>query len=174
MTEKMAFLYTPEQKRKRDSSIWTIVQGVLAPLQFLVFLISLSLVLRFLITGNGYEIANYSILIKTIFLLVIMITGSIWEKEVFGKYLFAEAFFWEDVFSMLVITLHLSYVYALFQHLLSPLNLMLLALAAYAAYLVNAIQFIWKLRMARKQHESKENNSEDIRSSDIYAKGYAS
>ena len=150
MTEKMAFLYTPEQKRKRDSSIWTIVQGVLAPLQFLVFLFSLSLVLRCLITG------------------------SIWEKVVFGKYLFAEAFFWEDVFSMLVITLHLSYVYALFQHLLSPLNLMLLALAAYAAYLVNAIQFIWKLRMARKQHESKENNSEDIRSSDIYAKGYAS
>jgi 3-vinyl bacteriochlorophyllide hydratase len=92
MTEKTPFLYTPEQKRKRDSSIWTIVQGVLAPLQFLVFLISLSLVIRFLITGNGYEIANYSILIKTVFLLVIMITGSIWEKVVFGKYLFADAF----------------------------------------------------------------------------------
>jgi len=173
MTEKIPFLYTPEQKRKRDSSIWTIVQGVLAPLQFLAFLISLSLVIRFLITGNGYEIANYSILIKTVFLLIIMITGSIWEKVVFGKYLFADAFFWEDVFSMLVIALHLSYVYALFQNLLSPSSLMILALAAYTAYLINAIQFIWKLRMARKQHEINEDKLDSV-SSDIYAKGYAS
>ena len=173
MTEKIPFLYTPEQKRKRDSSIWTIVQGVLAPLQFLVFLISLSLVIRFLMTGNGYETANYSILIKTAFLLVIMITGSIWEKVVFGKYLFADAFFWEDVFSMLVIALHLAYVSALFQNLLSPVGLMILALAAYTAYVINAIQFIWKLRMARKQHEMNEGKLDSV-SSDIYAKGYAS
>ena len=29
----------------------------------------------------------------------IMVTGAIWEKVVFGQYLFAPAFFWEDVFS---------------------------------------------------------------------------
>jgi 3-vinyl bacteriochlorophyllide hydratase len=43
-----------------------------------------------------------------------MITGSIWEKVVFGKYLFARPFFWEDVFSMLVLALHTAYLYALF------------------------------------------------------------
>jgi 3-vinyl bacteriochlorophyllide hydratase len=173
MTEKISFLYTPEQKIKRDSSIWTTVQGVLAPLQFLVFLISLTLVLRFLFSGNGYEIANYSILIKTIFLLIIMVTGSIWEKVVFGKYLFAEAFFWEDVFSMLVISLHLAYVYSLFTGLLSPLNLMLLALAAYTAYLINAIQFIWKLRLARKQYAPHKSGLQH-QSTDLYPKGLAS
>ena len=105
--EKPVFLYTEEQRARRDSSIWTIIQGVLAPLQFLVFVISLVLVLRYLWTGAGYDAATISILIKTLFLLTIMVTGAIWEKVVFGQYLFAPAFFWEDVFSFAVIALHL-------------------------------------------------------------------
>jgi 3-vinyl bacteriochlorophyllide hydratase len=78
-----------------------------------------------------------------------MITGCIWEKVVFDKWLFAAAFFWEDVFSMLVLALHTAYLVALAQDSLGPRALMLLALAAYAAYAINAAQFIWKLRMAR-------------------------
>ncbi len=31
-------LYTAEEKKRRDETIWTQVQGVLAPLQFFVFL----------------------------------------------------------------------------------------------------------------------------------------
>ena len=41
-----------------------------------------------------------------------MVTGAIWEKVVFGRYLFAPAFFWEDVFSMLVLALHTAYLVA--------------------------------------------------------------
>lgn len=148
---KPVFLYTEEQRARRDSSIWTTIQGVLAPLQFLVFLVSLALVLRYLLTGAGYEAATISILIKTVFLLTIMVTGAIWEKVVFGQYLFAPAFFWEDVFSFLVIALHMAYVWALFSGALSPAEEMWLALAAYAAYVINAGQFLWKLRAARLQ-----------------------
>lgn len=144
-------LYTAEQKQTRDESVWTLVQGVLAPIQFLVFLISLALVVRFLMTGEGYEIASWSILIKTGFLYLIMVTGAIWEKIVFGQYLFADAFFWEDAFSFLVIALHTAYVYALFEGRFSPNELMAIALAAYAAYVINAGQFLWKLRAARLQ-----------------------
>jgi len=144
-------LYTIEQKQLRDSSIWTVVQGILAPAQFVVFLISLYLVIRFLITGEGYEIATWSILIKTAFLYLIMVTGAIWEKVVFGQYLFAEAFFWEDVFSFLVIALHTAYVWALLTDNLTPTGLMWLALAAYLAYAINAGQFVLKLRAARLQ-----------------------
>ena len=144
-------LYTPSQRKRRDETIWTLVQGVLAPLQFLVFLISLALVVRYLVTGLGYEIAALSIVIKTFVLLVIMVTGAIWEKVVFGQYLLAPAFFWEDVVSFFVIALHLAYVWALFANYLSEQQLMLLALAAYAAYLINAAQFVWKLRAARLQ-----------------------
>ena len=146
-------LYTEAERRRRDSTIWTLVQGILAPLQFLVFLISLGLVLRYLFTGLGYEAATLSILIKTGFLYLIMVTGAIWEKVVFGQYLFAPAFFWEDVFSFAVIALHSAYIWALYTGSLAPVDLMVLALAAYAAYVINAGQFLLKLRAARLQAE---------------------
>ena len=142
-------LYTPEQRARRNASAWTLVQGVLAPLQFLVFLVSAALVLRYLSTGNGYAMATASVVVKTLVLYTIMVTGSIWEKVVFGRWLFAPAFFWEDVFSMLVLALHTAYLVALAQGSLGPRGLMLLALAAYAAYAINAAQFVWKLRLAR-------------------------
>jgi 3-vinyl bacteriochlorophyllide hydratase len=173
MNEKSKLLYTPEQRIKRDNTIWTLVQGVLAPLQFLVFLVSITLVIRFLMTGKDYEIANYSILLKTFVLLLIMVTGCIWEKVVFDKYLFAQAFFWEDVFSMLVIFLHLSYVYCVFTQALSPEGLMILALCAYAAYFINAAQFIWKLRVARKEYEVLQKRS-TLQSPEVFNQGFAS
>ena len=142
-------MYTAEQRKRRDVSAWTGVQGVLAPVQFLVFLISLSLVVRYLITGDGLEAATISIVAKTFVLYTIMVTGAIWEKAVFGRYLFAQAFFWEDVVSMLVITLHTAYLVVLINGALAPTGQMVLALAAYATYVVNAGQFLWKFRSAR-------------------------
>jgi 3-vinyl bacteriochlorophyllide hydratase len=144
-------LYTPEQRRRRDSTRWTLVQGILAPVQFLIFLVSATLVLRYLATGDGAFAATVSILVKTLALYAIMITGSIWEKVVFGKWLFVPAFFWEDVFSMLVLALHTAYLVALFAGLGSERGRMLLALAAYATYAINAAQFLLKLRAARLQ-----------------------
>ncbi len=144
-------LYTPEQRARRDASGWTLVQGILAPLQFLAFAVSVALVLRYLTTGEGYGAATLSILIKTGFLYAIMVTGAIWEKVVFGQYLFAAAFFWEDVFSFVVIGLHTTYLWALLGNRLGPDALMILALAAYATYAINAGQFVLKLRQARLQ-----------------------
>jgi 3-vinyl bacteriochlorophyllide hydratase len=158
-SERTIRLYTDEERARRDSTVWTLVQGILAPLQFLVFLVSLGLVVRYLWTGAGYEAATWSIVVKTFVLYTIMITGSIWEKVVFGKWLFAPAFFWEDVFSFGVIALHTAYLWALFTGALSSTGLMLLALAAYAAYVVNAAQFLWKLRMARLQAEADARSS---------------
>lgn len=142
-------LYTPEERVRRDTSRWTLVQGLLAPVQFLIFGVSLYLVLDYLRTGENKDWAEWSVVIKTLALYTIMVTGAIWEKVVFGKYLFAESFFWEDVFSMLVIALHTAYLVALFMDLLPSVQLMWLALAAYLTYVINAGQFIWKLRMAR-------------------------
>ncbi len=142
-------LYTPEQRILRDNTKWTLVQGILAPLQFLVFAISLWLVLRYLNTGEGLMSATISVVCKTLLLYTIMITGCIWEKVVFGVWLFAPSFFWEDVFSMLVLALHTAYLVALFTGALDANGQMLLALAAYATYVINAGQFILKLRAAR-------------------------
>jgi 3-vinyl bacteriochlorophyllide hydratase len=147
-------LYTAEERRRRDATKWTLVQGILAPVQFAVFLVSLVLVIRYLATGEGLALAAASIVIKTSLLYVIMITGSIWEKEVFGCYLFAPAFFWEDVFSFLVLALHSAYLGALLLDLGSPREQMLIALAGYAAYVINATQFVLKLRAARRDERA--------------------
>ena len=142
-------VYTREERARRDATRWTLVQGILAPVQFLAFLVSLALVLRFIVTGEGYFAASASIVVKTLSLYAIMITGSIWEKKVFGRYLFAPSFFWEDVVSMLVLALHTAYLAALVFGLLTERGRMFLALAAYASYVLNATQFILKLRAAR-------------------------
>ena len=109
-------------------------------------------VLRYLDTGAGETAATVSILVKTVLLYTIMVTGAIWEKVVFGRYLFAPAFYWEDVFSMLVLALHTAYLVCLFTGALwasrgacgsrwrptRPMS-------------INAAQFILKLRAARLQ-----------------------
>jgi len=118
-------LYTPEQRLRRDNSYWTIIQGLLAPIQFLVFLVSVVLVINFLNNSTGYAAATASVACKTALLLLIMVTGAIWEKVVFGQYLFAKAFYWEDMVSMVVIALH-------------------------CAYVVNAAQFLIKFSTARR------------------------
>ncbi len=143
-------LYTAEERRRRDASPWTLVQGVLAPLQFLVCLASLALVIRYLATGEGLAVATLSVLVKTAALYAIMVTGSIWEKAVFGRYLFAPAFYWEDMVSMLVLALHTASVALLLTHRGSPAAQFTIALAGYAAYAVNATQFVLKLRAARR------------------------
>ncbi len=148
-------LYTVDERRRRDRTPWTLVQGILAPIQFLVFLTSLVLVLRFLATGQGQWVASASIVLKTVLLYSIMITGSFWEKAVFGRYLFAHSFFWEDVVSMLVLALHTLYLLALFTGWMAVRDQMWLALAAYASYAVNATQFVLKLRAARRSQQQR-------------------
>lgn len=157
-------LYTPEQRAKRDATRWTLVQGVLAPVQFLVFLVSLYLVLNSLNTGEHTDWALASVVLKTLVLYAIMITGCIWEKVVFDKYLFAHAFFWEDVVSMLVMALHTAYLWVWWQGSWSPSEQLWLALTAYITYGINAAQYIRKLRMARlqKSHGSYDRSAVEV------------
>ncbi len=148
-------LYTPSQRVIRDRTVWTKVQAILAPLQFIVCVISLALVLRYLFTDEGYYIATVSIVVKSFLLLLIMVTGAIWEKVVFGQFLFAEAFFWEDVVSFFVIFFHGLYLYVLLSGDFLPTSQMLVALFAYFLYFINAFQFLRKLRLARKSGQKR-------------------
>jgi 3-vinyl bacteriochlorophyllide hydratase len=143
-------LYSAEERRRRNASPWTVVQAVLAPLQFAAFFVSVCLVVRFLVTGEGESAATASIVVKTMFLYTIMVTGCLWERDVFGRYLFARPFFWEDVVSMVVLALHTVYLVMLITGFLPIRYQMFIALAAYAAYALNATQFLLKLRAARR------------------------
>ena len=144
-------LYTPAQRARRDATRWTLVQGVLAPVQFVIFLISLYLVMTSLSSGLHTDWALVSVVIKTLVLYAIMVTGAIWEKAVFGQYLFAGPFFWEDVVSMVVLALHTAYLWVWWQGQWSATEQLWLALVAYGTYGINAAQYIRKFRMARLQ-----------------------
>ena len=148
-------LYTPSQRIIRDRTVWTKVQAILAPLQFIVCIISLTLVLRYLFTDEGYYIATVSIVVKSLILFLIMVTGAIWEKVVFGQFLFAEAFFWEDVVSFFVIFFHGLYLYVLLSGDFLPTSQMSIALFAYFLYFINAFQFLRKLRLARQSGQKR-------------------
>jgi 3-vinyl bacteriochlorophyllide hydratase len=149
-------LYTPQQRLRRDASRWTLVQGILAPLQLAVFAVSLFLVLRFLATGDGGTAATASVVLKTLVLYAIMVTGCLWERDVFGKYLFAAPFFWEDAVSMIVIALHTAYLIAAATGFLDLREQMILALVAYASYVVNAAQFAFKFLLHRATREAQQ------------------
>jgi 3-vinyl bacteriochlorophyllide hydratase len=156
-------LYTAEELRRRDASRWTRVQGVLAPIQFLVCLASATLVIRFLVTGHGLGVASASVVVKTGVLYLIMVTGALWEYDVYGRYLFAPAFFWEDAVSMVVIALHTTYLIGLFTGVIPTRALFSIALAAYAAYVINAAQFLSKLRAARRSMHNLRHVTRDGR-----------
>lgn len=141
--------YTPEQLEIRNNSPWTVVQMILAPIQLLAFFISAGLVIHYLTTGEGYEIATMSVLIKIALMWLITITGMFWEKEVFGKWFLAPQFFWEDAFNAVALVTHNLYFYARWQGW-SERALMSLMLFAYGTYLINFGQFLIKGLRARQ------------------------
>lgn len=142
--------YTAEQLAQRNASVWTRVQMALAPLQFLVFLISLTLVIRYLLTGDGYTIANLSVLCKITLLWLITVTGMIWEKEIFGHWFLAPQFFWEDVGNAVAMLMHNLYFLAVWLGW-SHQAVMTFMLIAYIAYLFNCTQFVLRGLQARRQ-----------------------
>lgn len=149
----MGRTYTSEQLEKRNKSKWTLVQAILAPIQFLAFMISFVLVVRYLLTGQGYAIATISVLIKISLLWLITVTGMIWEKEIFGKWFLAPQFFWEDVGNAVAMVLHNIYFLARWQGW-SDQTVMALMLVAYIAYLFNCAQFVIKGLRARQQRQA--------------------
>lgn len=142
--------YTPEQRARRDASVWTKVQAVLAPIQFIAFIISFALVIRYLTTGNGLLIANISVLIKIALLWLITVTGMIWEKDVYGQWFLAPEFFWEDVGNAVAMIFHNLYFVAVWLGW-SADAVMTLMLVAYSTYLVNCAQFVVRGIRSRKQ-----------------------
>jgi 3-vinyl bacteriochlorophyllide hydratase len=142
--------YTAEQIQKRQNSKWTLVQTILAPLQFLTFIVSLVLIVRYLSTGEGYDITNFSVLLKILMLWLITVTGMFWEKEVYGKWFMAPEFFWEDAFNAVAMVMHNLYFVALLLGW-SHNDLMTLMLVAYISYLFNFGQFFLRGLRARKQ-----------------------
>jgi len=143
-------MYTPEQLERRNRSPWTKAQFILAPIQFVVFLISFALVIRYLATGEGYWIATISVWIKIALIWALTITGMLWEHDIYGKYFMAPEFFWEDLGNLIAIITHNAYFVAIWLNL-DERTVMWVMVFAYVTYLFNAGQFIVKGIQSAKQ-----------------------
>ncbi len=146
--------YSAEQIERRRQSRWTMVQIIGAPIQLLIFLISFGFVIYSLSSnGQGFEITNITILVKIATLYFMFITGMLWEKDVFGHYVFAAEFFWEDFVSALLLTTHTAYLVALL--LGAPKSVLLVVvIIAYINYLFNASQYFVKFLKNRQKRSA--------------------
>jgi len=146
--------YTPEQLERRNASVWTKVQGILAPIQFVMFLAGLTVTYCYKSGIGIHDFAwiTFFVTLKTLMLVLIFVTGGFFEKEVFGAFAFAPEFFWEDFGSAIAMVVHISY-FILFFIGLDKNTLIWTALLAYLSYLVNAAQFV--IRLLLEKHNEK-------------------
>ena len=142
--------YTAEQLARRNQSFWTPVQAAGALVQFLTFLASLILVVRFLNTGQGYEITTVANVAKVLMLYFMTVTGMAWEDEVFGQFFMAKAFFWEDLGNLISLAGNTAYLVTLFAGA-DPRTQMLVMCVALATYVVNFFQFALRGARAARQ-----------------------
>jgi 3-vinyl bacteriochlorophyllide hydratase len=134
-------MYTQDQLRRREQSKWTRVQIILAPIQFVAFLVSFGLVIRYLVTGEGHMAATISIWIKIALIWALTITGMLWEYDMFDHYFLAKEFFWEDIGNLIAIITHNLYFVAQWFGA-DERTVMWVMVFAYVTYLFNAAQFI--------------------------------
>ncbi len=153
-------MYTPDQLRRREASRWTQVQIVLAPIQFLAFIISFALVIRYLVTGEGYWVATVSVWVKIFLIWALTITGMLWEYDMYDHYFMAKEFFWEDLGNLIAIITHNLYFVAVWMGA-SQRVIMWVMVFAYITYLFNAAQFVARgVRSARQRRALKQVTSQ--------------
>ena len=147
--------YTPEQPKRRNAPIWTPVQGITAPLQFLAFIASAIFVVRYLLTGEGYVVAHVLSVIKVVLMIFMTVTGMLWEHDVYGKYFMAKEFFWEDFVNLISLIAHLAFI-ATWVFGLSETTQMIVMGVALLTYVVNFIQFGARgIRAAKQRRQAK-------------------
>jgi 3-vinyl bacteriochlorophyllide hydratase len=134
-------MYTADQLARRERSKWTRVQIILAPIQFIAFLISFGLVIHYLLTGQGYLVTTISIWVKISLIWALTITGMLWEYDMYDHYFMAKEFFWEDLGNLIAILTHNAYFVAKWVGA-DERTVMWVMVFAYVTYLFNAAQFV--------------------------------
>ena len=144
-------MYTPDQLRRREASRWTKVQIILAPIQFVAFIVSFGLVIHYLITGDGFLAATISVWVKIALIWALTITGMLWEHDMYDHYFMAKEFFWEDLGNLIAIITHNLYFVAKGMGA-DERTVMWVMVFAYVTYLFNAAQFLVRgVRSARQR-----------------------
>jgi 3-vinyl bacteriochlorophyllide hydratase len=147
--------YTPEQLAKRNASVWTDIQVILAPFQFLIFLAGVTVTTLYAnhVFAIDFYWVSLAILFKTLFFALLFITGMFFEKEIFDQWVYSKEFLWEDVGSTVAGAFHLLYFFLAYMGY-SEKVLAGEAYLAYLTYVVNALQYLVRI-ILEKHNERK-------------------
>jgi 3-vinyl bacteriochlorophyllide hydratase len=143
-------LSLPTVQERRDASIWTRIHPVFAISQLGVFIVSVALLILFALHVVPFTAVYLSVLLKIVLMIGAVITGSLWEHDVFGEWWFAEEFFVEDVMTINVLLLHIGVVVFYFAQPAKLGAVAGLLVFAYVIYAINVAQYIIQHAGARK------------------------
>jgi 3-vinyl bacteriochlorophyllide hydratase len=147
---------------RRDASIWTSIHPVFAIGQLGVFVVSLVLVALYALHVVAFSAVHLSVLIKIAFMVGAVITGSLWERDVYGKWWFAHEFFIEDVMTLNVFLLHVGYLVAVYGWPDNSRAYLAMLGIAYFVYGLNVCQYIASHMRSRKDDARLRDGGREI------------
>ena len=134
---------------RKNASPWTRIHPIFALGQLGVFIVSVVLLALYLAGVVGFAAVHVSVIIKFALMVGAVVTGSLWEHDVFGPWWFAREFLLEDVMTAIVMAAHVLYFVAVFVQHSVGLAVAILTVA-YALYALNVIQYVISHASSRK------------------------
>lgn len=149
-------------QERRDASVWTRIHPIFAIGQLGVFVVSAALLALYAFHAVPFTAVYLSVLMKIVLMLGAIVTGSLWEHDVFGEWWFADEFFVEDVMTLNVFLLHVGVVVWYFAQpdRLGPVAGLLVF--AYVIYTINVAQYIIQHAGARPARAAAPAHSGDV------------
>ncbi len=136
--------------QRREATIWTKLHLPFALGQLAVCAISVLLIAAFFAGYVPFSVVHASALLKISLMAGAVITGSLWEKDVYGFWWFAPQFFFEDLLTYVVALFQIGYLIVYYHQ---PNNLaanVAVLMVCYLAYIINVTQYVLKHRSARR------------------------
>jgi 3-vinyl bacteriochlorophyllide hydratase len=137
-------------QERRAASLWTRVHPVFAIGQLGVFVVSLGLLVLYFFHLVDFETVFISVLIKIAFMLGAIVTGALWEHDVYGKWWFAHEFFLEDVMTLNVFLMHAGFLVTVYAWPTNIRAMLAVLSVAYLAYGLNVVQYVVRNHLTRE------------------------
>jgi 3-vinyl bacteriochlorophyllide hydratase len=135
---------TDQVLARRANSMWTRIHPIFALGQLGAFVVSLGILIAYFAGAASFTAVHESVLIKIALMIGAIVTGALWEHDVYGPYWFAPEFFLEDAMTVNVFLLHIAYLIAVYSHPSEPIYALIMLGIAYVVYAANVAQYVWR------------------------------
>ncbi len=140
-------------RTRREASRWTQIHPIFAIGQLGVFLVSAILLVLYFAHLVPFADVHLSVLVKVLLMAGAIVTGALWEHDVFDRWWFAQEFFIEDVMTANVFALHVGYLVTFYAWPNNPRLYLAMLCLAYLVYGLNVAQYIVSHVSTRKREE---------------------